>query len=281
MRTRPAIWSLLDMHRVHAEVLALALSQIGRVSVYYYWEGNEDKKLSPEESKVKLAESVDQIAFRIDCLPLSPVIKAQAHRLRDRCRSVPSGETALVLRELHDNILVELESSCFLSIAHEKRSYYEQKEPPFGSEVQSKFPQAGLDIAAASRCFALDEWTACVFHLMRVLEHGLQWLASDVGLKPEQTANENWKNVIDLIEKEIRSLEQLPKTAWKVSRVKFLSEAAAQFRYFKDAWRNHVSHGRENYDSISGSSIWNHVKEFMVVLSDPNIPPAQNPQAGP
>jgi hypothetical protein len=79
---------------------------------------------------------------------------------------------------------------------------------------------------------------------------------------------EQWKNVIDRIEKAIRQLEALPKGASKTEKVQFCSEAASQFRYFKDAWRNHVAHARKSYDSREANSIWNHTGEFMEALAE-------------
>ena len=76
-------------------------------------------------------------------------------------------------------------------------------------------------------------------------------------------AHENWKNVIDQIEAKIRAMEALHKSAEKIARLKELSLLASQFRYFKDAWRNHVSHSHENYDERDANNVWHHVKTFM------------------
>ncbi|MFZ1980558.1 MAG: hypothetical protein WAU61_04570, partial [Smithella sp.] len=47
----------------------------------------------------------------------------------------------------------------------------------FGDFVNAKFPSASFDIIEAGNCFATARYTACVFHLMRVLEIGLSTLA--------------------------------------------------------------------------------------------------------
>jgi hypothetical protein len=52
--------------------------------------------------------------------------------------------------------------------------------------------------------------------------------------------------VIDRIEAKIREREKaLKRGQEKDATLKFYSQAAVQFRYFKDAWRNHVAHLRE------------------------------------
>jgi hypothetical protein len=68
-----------------------------------------------------------------------------------------------------------------------------------------KFPSASQDIVAAVDLWALGHSTASVFHFMRVLEHGLRALAADVGKAFDV---QNWQNIIDQIESEIRYLRK-------------------------------------------------------------------------
>ena len=154
-----------------------------------------------------------------------------------------------------------------------QRNYYEQESPLFGEKVASSFFRASQDIAEAGRCFALGRWTASVFHLMRVLELGLAALATELGISFEF---ENWHTVIERIESEIRKLDGLPKGPGKSEKLQKYSEAAKQFRYFKDAWRNHVSHSRVTYDETQSETIMRHVREFMqdlvVILATPPTP---------
>jgi len=257
-----AIWSLWDMLRFYAVSFGVVMGNIARMSALIA-SGMSDDEQARDSVERLLAESEPHL-FE---LPLSRVIQNQFSRLQKLTKTADGRELAILLRELHENIFSELTAAYFLMIKADRRGFYDPAaSPAFGRAVQDKFPEAAIDIAAASRCFALDEWTACVFHLMRVLEHGLQSLVIEVGLPP--LSHENWKNVIDQIEAKIKAMEQLPKTPQKIERLKFLSASAAQFRYFKDAWRNHVAHVHENYDEHSGSPVWTHVKAFMQALSD-------------
>lgn len=131
--------------------------------------------------------------------------------------------------------------------------------------VLKKFPSADQDIVAGVDLWALSHSTASVFHFMRVLEHGLRALAADVGKAFDV---QNWQNIISQIESEIRSLgKTLPAGLTKSDRLQFLSEAAKEFAYFKDGWRNYVSHNRGDYDEHQARSVMEHVKSFMNVLS--------------
>jgi hypothetical protein len=90
-------------------------------------------------------------------------------------------------------------------------------------------------------------------------------MAADVGVMFEM---QNWQNVIDQIESEVKKIgKTLPSGIPKSQKLQQLSEASVQFIYFKDAWRNHVSHNRSRYDANQALSIFNHTKEFMVALA--------------
>jgi hypothetical protein len=78
---------------------------------------------------------------------------------------------------------------------------------------------------------------------------------------------QNWQNVIDQIEKEIRVLGKSLAGPSKTERLQRLSMAAKEFVYFKDGWRNHVAHNRSIYDAEQALSMLNHIKAFMGALA--------------
>jgi hypothetical protein len=164
---------------------------------------------------------------------------------------------------LFDFAMNEIEGVVFGFIPKDHGAYFEQ-EALFGVEVNDKFPEAKVDIKEAGNCYAHGTYTACVFHLMRVLEFALHKLAKDLGVTfPTAVELENWKNIIDKIDSAIKAQEQLPKSTQKSEDLQFYSEAAKEFRYFKDAWRNHVSHSRMDYEIHDATKIMEHVRDFM------------------
>jgi hypothetical protein len=78
---------------------------------------------------------------------------------------------------------------------------------------------------------------------------------------------EEWNGVIAGIEGKIEPLRHMPKSDQRDEMLSFFSSAAAQFRYFKDAWRNHVAHMRKDYDTGEGWRTLVHVRDFMELLS--------------
>jgi hypothetical protein len=169
------------------------------------------------------------------------------------------------IKMLKDIIKAELDKRLFMFIPQDDANWYE-KEDGFGIEVSEAFRSAIEDIKEAGNCFATGRYTASVFHLMRVLEHGLRALAKDVGLTFEKST---WGGIIKMIEDKIEDFYKTsPKTPSEIERSQFLSEAATDFRYFKNSWRDHVSHLRYTCkDREEALLILNHVKSFMNHLS--------------
>lgn len=162
------------------------------------------------------------------------------------------------------------------TIDNEAKQHFIYRYPASRSQILStwrsdwqptltSFPSAKADILASVDLWALQHSTASVFHLMRVLEHGLRALASDLGRTFDV---QNWQNILDEIESEIRQQSKtLPRGASKSERLRFLSGAAKEFHFFKDGWRNYVSHSRAIYDEHQAHSVMDHVRSFMNGLS--------------
>ena len=61
-------------------------------------------------------------------------------------------------------------------------------------------------LAEAAQRLALNRPSACVFHLMRVMETGVQILGKRLGI--QLTANKNWQKILDEANKAIKALNQ-------------------------------------------------------------------------
>ena len=105
------------------------------------------------------------------------------------------GELLISIDTLEDMIISEMNDRLYLRIPQERISWFDKKEA-FGAKVSNAFSKAIPDIKEAGNCYAIGLHTACVFHLMRVLEYGLQALAKDVGLT---FYRQSWGKIIDKI----------------------------------------------------------------------------------
>ena len=73
----------------------------------------------------------------------------------------------------------------------------------------------------------------------------------------------NCGNILDRVDSRIKEVNgPHAGTDWR-EKQQMLAEIAKEFRYFKDAWRNHAMHHREYYDEPQALSVLNHVREFM------------------
>jgi hypothetical protein len=173
------------------------------------------------------------------------------------------------LQELDRAIRRDLFERTFMYLPRDKQEYFDKREL-FGGAVRQRFPKAADDIKEAGNCYATGNHTACVFHLMRVLEHGLRALAKrlQVSFKNKKGATvpldlQEWGAIIGNIETKIAEKKNLPKGKQKSEELEFFSQAANEFRYFKDAWRNHVMHTRTTYDEHDAAKVMEHVRSFM------------------
>lgn len=161
----------------------------------------------------------------------------------------------------------ELHRRVFLFVVPQDANLYRNPLASFPL-TWSLYPSTRPDVEEACRCYALGRYTASVYHSMAILQAGLYALADDVGVMlryPVELAE--WGEVLSAIERKIEPMRNLPRSAARDERVTFLSECAVQFRYFKDAWRNHIAHMRGSYDRDQAHSILLHVRDFMEKLS--------------
>jgi hypothetical protein len=189
--------------------------------------------------------------------------------------SAPLGSFANEVKIIRGRIIDELRIPRFFFIPREKARFFEVRDscrnviPPFGFEVQKRFGAiAGEDIDEAGKCYAAGRNTACVFHLMRVIEAGLVELKTRLGVV---TKSPNWDQVIKDLQNAVDArVGRDP--AWREEH-RFYSDCLAQLRNIKDGWRNPVMHVVEKHDEVNAFGIYEHTKAFMQRLARNDIAP--------
>lgn len=162
------------------------------------------------------------------------------------------------LEQLSSVIHSELESRIFFHLRQDQACFFDQKEL-FGAEVNAKFPSLHYDMAEAGNCYALGRSTACVFHLMRIMEVGVQKFGTKLGVA--LTEEKNWQNILDEINREIKKLPA------KAPETTGMSAASANLYAVKLAWRNQVMHPNDTYTLEEAKDLIGLVKIFMQQLS--------------
>jgi hypothetical protein len=174
------------------------------------------------------------------------------------------------IRAIHKLADKEMKDKTFFYVPAERTKFFPttNKTHIFGEAVGKAFPSAAYDISEAGTCLALARGTACVFHVMRVLEIGLAALGNKFGVS---LANTNWGPAIDQIERKIKGMRGDP--AWSVlpdckQQQEFYAQAASHFGILKDAWRNYTMHVRGFYTEEQAVQIFENAKSFMQKLAE-------------
>src|SRR6185437_2901923 len=111
-----------------------------------------------------------------------PSVYAQMLRIqRILKKGMTVGELRFAYRELQNRLEDELKEAMFFRVRPSSRTFIDQPKL-FGDDVFNSFASANDDICEAGNCLALERGTACVLHLMRVMEVGLSVLAKNLGV---------------------------------------------------------------------------------------------------
>lgn len=196
-----------------------------------------------------------QIGLSGSCLHLKVI--------KDNLKDMQWGPLHEQLKTFRQMIQEEMKQHLFLYVETGKAKWYVLPQP-FGDVVTTTFPSTSYDIVEASKCLALERYTACVLHVMRVLEKGLWAFAKDLNISFQA---ENWGTIIDQIKSKIDPMIRDKKSPERDERIQFYSEAAKEFAYFKDGWRNYAMHSKSKYSEEEALQIFNHVNDFMNHLS--------------
>jgi len=169
-------------------------------------------------------------------------------------------------RALSNAITTELRDYYFYQYPKDKGLIASRWENDW-KEVYRAFPDTEFDIWSATDCYALQHYTASIFHSMRVAEIGLRALAKERNIslpknKPVEWAT--WQEIITKLEEESKRIGQ----TWGAGKAKdaaleFYSGARADLNGFKDEYRNQCAHVRVRYDEYQAIRALTKVREFM------------------
>ena len=191
-------------------------------------------------------------------------LSTSSELLKGRENDLP--QTAREWEVLVSAVRAELKTNLFLFVPSHRAKYYELV---LQSTVTTAFPNASKELVAAGNSLATGLYTACVFHSMRAAEIGVRVLGKELGVSfPTQPLElADWQNILDQADSKIVAMKALPRGTHKDEELNFYSQAAVQFRYFKDAWRVRVAHARETYEESPAANVFNHTLEFFDTLS--------------
>jgi hypothetical protein len=264
------LWSLLDMLQPYAHryfVLGFN-SQVARVTYVFLDEvkstDSEEEKAEKEkrraEAFARIGETLAEL--KASCLDLDLPVSLEI--IEEKIKAPPA--TMEAFQMLLTALKAEIKSKQFLFVPSHLAKYHDLILQSF---ITTAFPLASKEIVNAGNCLAAGLYTACVFHSMRAAEIGVRVLGNTLGVtfpdKPIELAE--WQNILDQAESKIKEMKDLKPRQHKDEELKFWSQAATQFIYFKDAWRVRVAHARETYEETPATRVFSHTLELFEVLA--------------
>lgn len=225
-----------------------------------------------------LARMLEVLAAHFEYFGMNTHTERMRDLIQELRKADPSKrECAKQLTILLEMLPEELKKTAVF-IVTENAYYLHHKHPHFGPEVAAAFPKAKNDIRQAHRCIAVEAPEGSIYYSMMVLERGLKALAKKLSVPFD--GRSTWGPIIDKIQLEITSRlaarsspppgTPSPTRAAAAKEKKFLEacqNAAIEFRFFKNIWRDHIAHGGGVYGDEEAERVLEHVRNFMRVMA--------------
>lgn len=183
-------------------------------------------------------------------------------------------------RQIIVGVDVILRNRLFMFVPEHQAPYWMSLEQ-FGDAV-SMFPDALTDMLETGSCYASGRSTACVFHAMRVSEHGLRHIAAQLGVeitegkKPCPLEFGTWEKVLTQIDNKRTANRLEPKSNDQNEKTRQYAALADTCSHFKDLWRNDTMHSRRHYSMEEAKVSMSRVAEFMNLIAGNEYAPPSN-----
>ena len=204
------------------------------------------------------AAVVGRAAAIWEAIPLANVNGVEKYQLEPhgvmRLRSLLSQATSRI------SPMTSTARFCLPSIRAGLTHFYRNSNP-WGEDVFKAFGSANEDISEACTCLALDRGTACVMHMMRVLEVGLSVLAAALGVGSQN----DWGSYLREAEKELT--KRKTSSGSRSPDEQFYAEALSSMDNFGEGWRNPTMHPERTYSVERAEEIMGAVRSFMKLLA--------------
>jgi len=223
--------SLLEMLRLYADMF-----------IKTFWGLSEiEGKWHRSDGKIPIPQALAAAIVNLDVLCQHHGLTHTAQkcaRVRQECQTVGmsyrDGVTAL--KEIRERLEDELHSRLFLQVPQESVKAY--IDPLEGwKEVTARFHKTRTDIEDSSKCFALEMYSASVFHVLLVAEFGVIEVAKLLNAEGDKPG---W-SALDRLER-IHKKSYQDKTPLEKEYTALLGNVFPLAIAMKDAWRHKISH---------------------------------------
>lgn len=169
------------------------------------------------------------------------------------------------LTHLYERIVGDTEDVHLLHTSGEMAKLLDEDSGAlFDPLVKERLPAAALEMAEGGACLAMSRATACVFHMMRATEIGVQALGKRMKI-PFDPATSNWNTIMEQVDKQLRTMPG--KTQAERNRRNLIAIASAHLQVVRVAWRNEVMHPHRVYTLAEAQEIFSATRTFMFQLA--------------
>lgn len=215
-----------------------------------------------DDDKQALKNIMDQ-ADGVTSFLWMPATAARRQRMATQLeQGCTYGEIGLQLRMLRETMEDELKNLLVLYMPAGQAVHFYAGPFLLGPAVVDRLPQLASDIDEAGKCIGSGRYTATVFHLMRVMEVGVQEFGARMGvsLVDAKGYEKNWHNILEEADKAIKGIPKSDPTKAP------LAELSALLSAVKLAWRNEVMHPKDSYTLEEAENVLQSTKAFMSKL---------------
>lgn len=264
-RPLPRIVSLADMKEVMLPLFLTAAQLAGNMESFE--EFSDDTPISvalPGGQAEGVRFLVDKLHEACEALGL-PMSAKSAREMSSAFRTPSPHFTSTIgyLRrqyaEFQGRINDETHARLFLALDPTQAELY-RSAAPLGTITVDKFPQTAADLEEAGKCFALERWTACVFHLMRVMEIGVQEFGQVLNV-PINVQEKTWGQIQNHTKAAIAAITDH-------RRKERMASVDANLNNVRIAWRNNVMHPNATYTEEEAERILLATRGFMEELAE-------------
>jgi hypothetical protein len=166
------------------------------------------------------------------------------------------------MQMISNRIIYELREHYFFHIGSNKANYFHNIHV-YDNKLLMTFPAIIEDLKNAGSCYAVDLHAACVFHLMRVMEHSVQRFGDQLGLRMKVTSAP-WSQIMVLVHKGVESLPAGAKaTNLQNNRRQCFAVAARRLDDVRLAWQSDAMLPTVSYSEQEALHLLVSVKAFL------------------
>ncbi len=262
--------TLWDVAKEFEYLYSLICRELTQQIEQWIVENESDNSVIPTESKEALfgLDLIEDAAKKFE-------LERTVYRLSRFRRTVEEAQTysnlALLsgfeMRELRAAFEDDLSERFLLILERAKAPYWRQREL-CGPEVFAKFRSIRADVMAAGSCYATENNTACVFHLMRATEALIRTLAKHLEvILPHEIEYADWKAIKDAIDAKLTKLRNTDRGTLRETEIDFYANAAERCQYFKELWRDKIMHSRVSCTEHKALDVLTRFKDFAQLLA--------------